>query len=214
MNILAKCSLLQKGDSVMSTTRREEIIEAFIKVGSRKGLDYTTMQDVAKAVGISVGTIYLDFKNKEELIDAFGKRVFREFDLFVERILKQSVPAEKKLHDLLVGDVEFASEHMRENQSLFEFFHNDVIKHIKKSLKESRLQFEQQRIGLIKQILEAGVQEGGFVIDNVAETARLFFIAYGSNYFRGPFILERKHEEVVKDAEAMFAFLLKSIKRP
>jgi AcrR family transcriptional regulator len=195
----------------MSTTRREEIIDAFIKVGTRKGLDNTTMQDVAKTVGISVGTIYLDFKNKEALVDAFSKRVFQEFDLFVERILNQSAPAEKKLHDLLVGDVVFASQHMRKNQSLFEFFHNDVIKHIKKDLKENRLQFEQQRIELVKKVLEQGIQEGSFTIDNPAETARLFFIAFGSNHFRGPMVLEREHEEVVKDAEAMFTFLLKSI---
>jgi AcrR family transcriptional regulator len=198
----------------MSASRREEIIDAFIKVGNRKGLDNTTMQDVAKAVGISVGTIYLDFKNKDELIDAFGKRLFREFHLYGEAILNKAVPAEEKLHDLLVGDVESASRHMRQNQSLFEFFHNDVIKHIKKNLKENRLQFEQQRIELIRQVLEEGIREGSFQVVNVAETARLLFIAYGSNHFRGPFLFEREHEEVVKDAEAMFAFLLKSIKRP
>jgi AcrR family transcriptional regulator len=197
----------------MATTRREEIIDAFIKIGKRKGLDNTTMQDVAKTVGISVGAVYLDFKNKEELIDAFGKRIFRELDFFVERILKQSAPAEKILHDLLVGDVEFSSEHMRQNRSLFEFFHNDVIKHIKKDLKQNRSEFEKQRIDLVKQVLEQGVQEGSFVIADPAETARLFFIAFGSNHFRGPMVLEREHEEVVRDAEAMFAFLLKSIKR-
>lgn len=197
----------------MSSTRREEIIDAFIKISNRKGLDNTTMQDVSKAVGMSVGTIYLDFKNKEELIDAFGKRIFRKFDLFVERALRQPASAEKKLHDLLVDGVEFSGKRMRENQSLFEFFHNDVIKHIKKDLRENRLQFERERIGQIRQILESGIQEGIFLIDNVEETARLFFIIYGSNLFRSPLIFERDHDEVVKDAEAMFAFLLKSIKR-
>jgi len=197
----------------MPTTRKKEIIDAFIKISNRKGLDNTTMQDVAKAVGISVGTIYLDFKNKEELIEAYRERLFQEINFFWEQILNQTAPAETKLHDLLVGDVELTSKHTRQNQSFFEFFHNNVIKHIKMDLKEDRFQFEKQRIRLIQQVLEEGVKEGSFEIDNVAETARLFFIAYGSNHFRGPFILERAHEEVVKDAEAMFAFLLKSIKK-
>jgi AcrR family transcriptional regulator len=197
----------------MSITRREEIIDAFSKVGSRKGLDNTTMQDVAKAVGISIGTIYLEFKNKEELIDAFGKKIFQKFDSFIEPIFQLEIPAEKRLHHLLVAEVEYSSKLMRENQNLFEFFHNDVIKHIQKDLKQNRLQFEKYRVELIRQVLEQGVQEGKFEIDDVAKTARLFFIAFGSNHFHGPFVIEREHEEVVRDAEAMFAFLLKSIKR-
>lgn len=197
----------------MSRTRREEIVDAFIKVGNRKGLANTTMQDVAQVVGISVGTIYLDFKNKDELVDACGQHFFHEIDQFVEQILHQSVSAEKKLHDLLVGDVEFSSRQMRQNQIMFDFFHTDVVKHIKKDLKEKRLQFEERRIALLQQVLEEGVREGNFVIENVAETARLFFITYGSSHFRGPFIVETEHDQVVKDAELMFAFLLRSIKR-
>lgn len=197
----------------MSKTRREEIIDAFIKVGNRKGLDNTTMQDVAKVVGISVGTIYLDFKNKDELVDACGQHFFREIDAFAEQILNQAASTEKKLYDLLVGDVEFSSRQMRQNQILFDFFHTDVLKHIKKDMKEKRLQFEKKRIGFIQQVLEEGIREGSFAIDNVAQTARLFFITYGSSHFRGPFIMETSHDEVVQDAELMFAFLLKSIKR-
>ncbi len=197
----------------MSTTRREEIIDAFIKIGTRKGLDNTTMQDVAKAVGISVGTIYLDFKNKEELVDAFAQRIFEGIHRFVEDILSQPTPAEQKLHDVMVGDVVNASKHMRENQSLFELFHNDAIKHIKKNLKEVRMPFEAKRIRAIQQVLEQGVKEGCFQVDDLAETARMIFLAFGSVLLLGPFVLEREHEAVVKDAEALFAFLLKSIKR-
>ena len=197
----------------MTTTRREEIINAFVKVSNRKGLDNTTMQDIAKEVGISVGTIYLDFKNKEEIIDAFGKRVFQQINHAVDRILQLTVPAEAKLYELLVGDVKFFSEHIRKDQSLFEFFHHDIIKHIHKDLKQKRMEFEKQRIDIIRQVLEQGIEEGEFIIADPEQTARLFFIAFGSHHFRGPMVLEREHREVVGDAEAMFAFLLKSIKR-
>jgi len=195
----------------MTATRREEIVDAFIKVSTRKGLDNTTMQDVAKTVGISVGTIYLDFKNKDELIDAFIRRIFEQMDLYIERILSQSASVEKKLHDLLVGEVAFASEQMRQNRSLFDFFHNNVVKHIRKNIKEDRIEFEEKRINLVKQVLDQGIREGSFMIEDPAETARLFFLAFG--ILHGPMVLEREHEEVVRDAEAMFAFLLKSIKK-
>lgn len=195
----------------MTATRRDEIIDAFIKVSTRKGLDNTTMQDVAKTVGIGVGTIYLDFKNKDELIDAFIGRIFEQMDLYIERILSQAAPAEKILHDLLVGEVVFASKQMRQNRSLFDFFHNNVVKHIRKNIKEDRIEFEEKRIKLVKQVLDQGIREGSFMIEDPAETARLFFLAFG--ILHGPMILNRDHEEVVRDAEAMFAFLLKSIKK-
>ncbi|HEY8464453.1 MAG TPA: TetR/AcrR family transcriptional regulator, partial [Bacillota bacterium] len=163
----------------MTATRREEIVDAFIKVSTRKGLDNTTMQDVAKTVGISVGTIYLDFKNKDELIDAFIRRIFEQMDLYIERILSQSASVEKKLHDLLVGEVAFASEQMRQNRSLFDFFHNNVVKHIRKNIKEDRIEFEEKRINLVKQVLDQGIREGSFMIEDPAETARLFFLAFG-----------------------------------
>jgi TetR/AcrR family transcriptional repressor of nem operon len=185
----------------ISAARREEIIDAFIKVSTRKGLDNTTMQDVAQTVGISVGTIYLEFKNKDQLIDAFIKQIFRQMEDYIEGILNQAAPAEKILHDLLVG----------ENRSLFDFFHNNVIKHIRKNIKEDRREFEEKRIDLIKQVLEKGIQEDSFIVDDPAETARLFFLAFG--ILHGPIVLDRDHEEVVRDAEAMFAFLLKSIKK-
>ncbi len=197
----------------MPATRREEIIDAFFKIGSRKGLDNTTMQDIAKEVGISVGTIYLDFKNKEELIDAFEKRIFRDFDTYADQVLKQSAPAEELLYGLLVGNVEFISKHIRQNQIFFDFFHNDVIKHIRKSNKNKREHFEEQRIQMIEKVLEQGVQEGGFEIDDIKETAKLFFIAFGNNHMMGPFVLEREHEAVVKDAEGLFRLLLRSIKK-
>ncbi len=195
----------------MPSTRRQEIIDAFVKIGMRKGLDNTTMQDIAKEVGISVGTIYLDFKNKEALIDAFEKRTFSELDGYVDQVLKQSAPAAELLHSLLVDNVEFVSKHIRQNQSVFDFFHNDVVKHIKKSNKDKRQQFEEQRIQLIEKVLEQGVQEGSFEITDTKETAKLLFIAFSSPHLAGPFLLERQHEMVVKDAEGLFQLLLRSI---
>ncbi|HEX2952744.1 MAG TPA: TetR/AcrR family transcriptional regulator [Bacillota bacterium] len=197
----------------MDTARQEEILDAFIKIGTRKGLNNTTMQDIAKEVGISVGTIYLYFKNKDELVDAFIKRLFEEIEFYIQQVLKQDAPAETRLHDLLVGDILKVSKHMRENQSLFDLFNEDFIKHIKKDVRGKRRQFENERIGYVEQILKQGVQEGVFEIDDISETAKTIFIAFGSDHLRGPFVMEREHKEVESDAEALFALILKSIKK-
>jgi TetR/AcrR family transcriptional regulator, repressor for uid operon len=49
---------------------REKIIKAAIDAFSKYGFDRTRMDDVAKTADLSKGTIYLHFKNKEELFYA------------------------------------------------------------------------------------------------------------------------------------------------
>ena len=47
--------------------RRKQIIYASIPVFARKGFDGATLEEVAAEAGIAKGTIYLYYKNKEEL---------------------------------------------------------------------------------------------------------------------------------------------------
>lgn len=50
--------------------RRSQILDAAIEVFGNKGLDIATVDEIAQAVGISKGTIYLYFKSKDEIFDA------------------------------------------------------------------------------------------------------------------------------------------------
>jgi TetR/AcrR family transcriptional regulator, repressor for uid operon len=52
--------------------RREEILEAAETCFARQGFHQTTMQDVIRESGLSVGCIYGHFSSKEELIQAIG----------------------------------------------------------------------------------------------------------------------------------------------
>ena len=47
---------------------RNRIISAATSLFSTRGLDATTMDDIADAAEVSVGTVYFYFKNKEDLI--------------------------------------------------------------------------------------------------------------------------------------------------
>ena len=55
--------------------RPEEILDAALRVFAQRGLHQTSLEEVAKEAGISKGTIYLYFKNKEELFVAAAQRV-------------------------------------------------------------------------------------------------------------------------------------------
>jgi AcrR family transcriptional regulator len=47
---------------------RDRIVRASLRVFAEKGFDRTTMQDVVRESGLSVGAIYTYFRSKDELI--------------------------------------------------------------------------------------------------------------------------------------------------
>ena len=52
----------QKGD------RRQAVTDTAEEILTAKGIDAVTIRSVARAAGLSVGSIYVYFKNKEELL--------------------------------------------------------------------------------------------------------------------------------------------------
>jgi AcrR family transcriptional regulator len=48
--------------------RRREILEAALDLFSTKGFDETTVQDIASAAGVAIGTVYLYFASKEHVL--------------------------------------------------------------------------------------------------------------------------------------------------
>ncbi len=52
------------------TTKRDEIIEAADRLFYRQGYEHTSFADIARAVQISRGNFYYQFKTKDEILDA------------------------------------------------------------------------------------------------------------------------------------------------
>jgi len=50
--------------------RREQIVEAAVRIFAQKGFDKATNNDIAQEAGITAGLIYHYFKSKEELLKA------------------------------------------------------------------------------------------------------------------------------------------------
>ncbi len=56
-------------DEVLQEFRIQAIREAAGRVVAEKGIEATTMEAIAEAAGIAKGTIYLYFKNREDLLE-------------------------------------------------------------------------------------------------------------------------------------------------
>jgi TetR/AcrR family fatty acid metabolism transcriptional regulator len=61
------------------TDKREAILRAAISVFANKGFFNSKVADVAKAAGVADGTVYLYFKNKDDILHSIFDRAMEEF---------------------------------------------------------------------------------------------------------------------------------------
>ena len=64
---------------VVVTDKREAILRAATRVFAEKGFFNAKVADIAKAAGVADGTVYLYFKNKDDLLHSLFDRAMDEF---------------------------------------------------------------------------------------------------------------------------------------
>ncbi len=77
--------------------RRQQIMVAAKRVFTNKGFSKATMEDIAQEAELSPGTLYLYFKNKEELYASLSLRILQYLLIRVEHVNdeKDAGPEEK-----------------------------------------------------------------------------------------------------------------------
>jgi AcrR family transcriptional regulator len=77
--------------------RRQQIIVAAKRVFSERGFSKATMEDIAREAELSPGTLYLYFKNKDELYASLSLRILQYMNIRLEDVKKEkdSTPEQK-----------------------------------------------------------------------------------------------------------------------
>lgn len=81
----------------VSEERRPQIIEAAIQVFIRKGYRKTTMPDIARQAGLSVGGVYWYFKSKAEIVQAILSQLFQSDLQSLTILADEAAPAADRL---------------------------------------------------------------------------------------------------------------------
>jgi AcrR family transcriptional regulator len=134
---------------------RKKIIDAAIAVFSTKGYAKANIREIAKAAGISVGGVYLYFRNKEELYKSLINNWMLDIGSRLEITSRGAESATEALSDFLKLHLEKALKHK-------EF----ILLHIREhgfafGVNEKRQFFRKQR-ALIENIIRRGIQSGEF----------------------------------------------------
>ncbi len=196
----------------MNTNRKIEILDAFMVLVGRYGVDKTTMQDVAKEVGISVGVIYKDFKNKEDLIELYMQRMNLQINALMDHILEQELSSEKMLHDLFIKLYQHIYKLSSENRGFWQYLHGGEGSKCFRNIKKSHENDPGNLIKRIEKVMQKGVNDGSFEIEDVSKTAVLFSRAF-KGIFPNLMTFGKNWDNAIVDFEDMFAFLIKAIRK-
>ena len=197
----------------MKKGRKEEILDTFEKMVAQFGLDKITMRDIANEVGISAGAIYLDFANKEALLEAIEKRWTKHVDYQYEEVLISDDTIKQKLHKLTAGHVIALSKMIRTNRGMLELMMGTLhIKYIRKKMGAHREVIKKIISAKIAKLLKDGMSKGSLVIEEAEKTAKVITNAFGE-YLSATYLINQDHENVIKDVEDMFIFIWEAIKK-
>jgi TetR/AcrR family fatty acid metabolism transcriptional regulator len=132
-----------------------QILEAAVKVFARQGFHQSTVAQIAKEAGVADGTIYLYFKNKDDILVQFfsyrTKQVFESFRGEVDRAETSS----DKLRNLVRRHL---AEFQRDRDGAVVY---QVETHQSSRLAEAQIrEMSQMYRDLISEIVEQGQQEG------------------------------------------------------
>lgn len=81
-----------------------------MRVIARKGMAAATVQEIADEAGVAKGTIYLYFRDRDELIEKTFEGAIGQLVARVDSVLDQDLPFEQKIRGILAAKLGFFSE--------------------------------------------------------------------------------------------------------
>ena len=145
---------------------REKFTEVARQLFARKGVENTTMNDIASASDKGRRTIYTYFKSKRDIFNAVIESETDQLLNKLCRIVALPVSPDRNLIEYVECRFEAMKEIVSRNGSLRAGFFRDVRK-----VDRARKIITRKETALLRSILQEGVEQGIFEIPNLSHTA-------------------------------------------
>ena len=163
-------------NAVSTKEVREAILDATDVLLSQNGYKKMTVDDLAAAVGIGKGSIYLHFPSKEEVVLSHIDRIIERLKTELAEIAALKISAEERLKKMLVKRVLFRFDSVQHyTQSL-----NDLLSAVRPNLLARRENYFAEEAQIFASVINEGENAGNFETDNALKTAETFLLATNS----------------------------------
>ena len=172
----------------MSITKtRQKLVEVARELFARKGLEATTMNDIAANSGKGRRTLYTYFRNKDDIYTAVIEVELERLSEQLDKVAELDAAPEQKVLALIYTHLNMIKETVSRNGSLrAEFFRNIWL------VEKVRRKFDDEERAILRRVLEEGTRQAKFRIENVDLMADI--IHYSVKGLEVPYIYDRLGE--------------------
>ena len=145
---------------------RAKLVDVARQLFAKKGVEDTTMNDIAQASKKGRRTLYTYFKSKEQIFMAVVESELEMLSTQMEKAASKPVSPDKKILELIMTHLDAIKMVVYRNGTLRADFFRDIWR-----VEAMRKEFDRKEIALFRRVLHEGKELNLFDIDNVEITA-------------------------------------------
>lgn len=145
---------------------RAKLVDVARQLFAKKGVEDTTMNDIAQASKKGRRTLYTYFKSKEQIYMAVVESELEMLSTQMEKAASKPVSLDKKILELIMTHLDAIKMVVYRNGTLRADFFRDIWR-----VEAMRKEFDRKEIALFRRVLHEGKEQNLFDIDNVEITA-------------------------------------------
>lgn len=159
--------------AVTMAKTRDKLIDVARQLFARTGVENTTMNDIAAASEKGRRTLYTYFKSKTDIYKAVIETELNILYKSLESVARKDLPADQKLLEFIHIRLESIKDVVFRNGTLKADFFRDIWR-----VESVRKSFDLKEINFIRGILDDGVRQGVFEINNTQDMAVVLHHAF------------------------------------
>jgi AcrR family transcriptional regulator len=145
---------------------RDKLVDVARQLFAKTGVEDTTMNDIAVASKKGRRTLYTYFKSKTEIYHAVIQSELGIIYRSLETVVNKEVPTDEKLLEFIRTRLELVKDIVFRNGTLRANFFRDIWR-----VENVRKNFDIKEISYIQTILNEGVENGTFEIEDTKSMA-------------------------------------------
>lgn len=157
---------------VRRDVRREQIVQAALRIVAEKGVNALTTATIAHEVGVSEANLYRHFTNKDEIISEMIESIGVGLRSNMESVIRLKASPLKRLERLFTLHLTY----MEKNEGIPRLVFSEGIHAGREGLKERLLGLINEYASVLKALIKKGQSEGVIRKDIDREAAALMFI--------------------------------------
>ena len=144
--------------------RRQQIMVAAKRVFSLSGFSKSTMEDIAREAELSPGTIYLYFKNKDELYASLSVRILQYLSIRLKHVIEnQDIQPDQYVTALKQAMLDVYDFDSLIVINLFQLQSSETLKNLTPELLEEIVDLSRSSLAAMANIFQIGIKKGVFI---------------------------------------------------